>query len=126
MCEDRLPDVQSELLLTLRQKIRALMAQSSRHQSWELIGSLGEYCQRHRAESALGLCAVDDRWPAHVDFKLLRTRLEAYIPELRAVWQVPYDNNFYISTMLQVGREGMDGAFDQHGDFGAADVSTVG
>lgn len=125
-CNDSLPSPQSDSLLALRERLRQLMTPNKKRKSWRLVGALGEYCKRHKAEMALAVMPIEDRWPAEVDFETLESRIDELNSDLREVWLSPQLNCFYMSTMLQVGRLGMDRAFNQQGDFDAADMASVG
>ncbi|KAF7979106.1 hypothetical protein HWV62_43636 [Athelia sp. TMB] len=127
VCTERLPDVQSEKLLSLKQDV--LSASRSRGKTGgttKYIGALASYCLRHRTESALERRHPENRWPAYVDFTMLRPRVEACANQLRAIWLEPQESHFYITTMQQVSKLGMEGAFNAKNDFSASMVSTVG
>lgn len=128
ICAEHLPDVQSEKLLSLKQRV-LLVSRSHTGKNYspaKYIGAIAEHCMRHRAESELKRCHLEDKWPAYVDFTMLRPRIEACANQLRAIWLDPQQSHFYIATMQQVSSLGMQAAFNGKNDFGASMVSTVG
>ncbi|KZP03109.1 hypothetical protein FIBSPDRAFT_684393, partial [Athelia psychrophila] len=83
-------------------------------------------CMRHRTESKLKHCLPEDRWPAYVDFTMLKPRIEACVNQLREIWLDPQHSHFYMATMQQVRSLGLEGAFNGKNDFDSSKVSTVG
>lgn len=129
ICTERLPEVQSKKLLSLKQCVLLVSRQNNHwktYSSAKYIGAIAEYCMRHRAESKLKHCPPEDRWPAYVDFTMLKPRIEACVNQLREIWLDPQHSHFYMATMQQVRSLGLEGAFNGKNDFDSSKVSTVG
>lgn len=127
-CLHDLPTSPSPELLVLRTDIDTAAKQkiTKPDRSLAYISSVVAHCMRHKAERTYELQTADRKWPSHVNFANLGSRVEALRSSLLQVWQYPNDNQFFQAVTARIKKVGSGKAFNGLNDFIESDDASVG